>query len=243
MISGHLSRRSCVIGSANLFLSAAVLDRAGSAKAAIESRTSNFTRPSSSVPVAVLLDTGATVIDFAGPWEVFQDAEDAASPGFRPYTVAPNKQLLHATGDLLVMPQFDFSDAPLPKVLVIGAQGGHENQAKLEWIRRAAFTADIVMSVCTGAFLLAKTGLIDGLLATTHHDFYDKFERDFPNIHLVRGRRFVDNGKFVSSGGLTSGIDASLHIVSRYYGNDAANKLSKTLEHSSTGWLTGLQGK
>jgi transcriptional regulator GlxA family with amidase domain len=81
--------------------------------------------------------------------------------------------------------------------------------AKVEWLKKIAPDADIVMSVCTGAFLLARTGLLDGLSATTHHDFFDDFEREFPKLKLIRGRRFVDNGKFVTAGGLTSGVDGA----------------------------------
>lgn len=202
------------------------------------------------IPVAFLIDDYATVIDFCGPWEAFQDAGVAGGPGFLTYTVAPSTQPILTTGSggtseadrkgLRITPDYGFAEAPQPKVIVIGAQSGHTPQ-KIAWIRKAAAEADVVLSVCTGAFLLAKTGLLDGLSATTHHDFYDSFEKQFgERIKLVRARRFVDNGKYVSGGGLTSGVDASLHVIARYYGMDAAEKSALYMEHYSDDWKTGV---
>jgi transcriptional regulator GlxA family with amidase domain len=121
-------------------------------------------------------------------------------------------------------------------VLLIGAQDHYDDPTKRDWIRAVEPKADIVMSVCTGAFVLANSGLIDGLKATTHHNFFDSFERDFPKVKLVRGSRFVDNGKFISAGGLTSGIDAALHVVKRYYGSAAARTVADYMEYQSTAW-------
>jgi transcriptional regulator GlxA family with amidase domain len=94
------------------------------------------------------------------------------------------------------------------------------------------------MSVCTGAFILASTGLLDGLSATTHHFFFDQFAQKFPNVTLVRGRRFVDNGKLITAGGLTSGVDAALHVVQRYYGPAVTQRVADYMEYQSSGWRT-----
>jgi transcriptional regulator GlxA family with amidase domain len=77
--------------------------------------------------------------------------------------------------------------------------------------------------------------------ATTHHDFYDMFEKDFPRVHLVRNRRFVDNGKFITAGGLTSGVDAALHVISRVCGESVARTTAVYMEHDSNGWMSGLR--
>ena len=199
------------------------------------------------IPVAFLLDEGATVIDFAGPWEAFQDAivsgDDA---GFELYTVAPTREPIRATGGMEIIPRYGLADAPQPKVVVIPAQAGGRmagstTSSKIDWLQRVAAGADVVMSVCTGAFLLARTGLLDGLDATTHHDYFDEFANQFPKVRLLRGRRFVDNGKFVSAGGLTSGVDGALHVVARYYGIEAARASASYMEHHSQGWLSGMQ--
>jgi transcriptional regulator GlxA family with amidase domain len=196
--------------------------------------------------VAILLDDGATVIDFAGPWEAFQDAGVANVPGFELFTVAPSAAPLRASAGLQIVPDYTLDTAPQPNVVVIPAQGGGRQvapttEAKIAWLRHVQANADVVMSICTGAFLLARTGLIDGLFSTTHHDFYDQFAQAFPHVHLVRGRRFVDNGKFVSGGGLTSGVDAALHIIARYYGVDAARRSAAYMEHDGEGWISGVQ--
>ncbi|HEY2345820.1 MAG TPA: DJ-1/PfpI family protein [Xanthomonadaceae bacterium] len=202
--------------------------------------------PDGPIRAAILLDQGATVIDFAGPWEALQDAATDQGAGFELYTVAARPDPVTASGGLRIVPDYTFANAPQPKVLVMGAQAGGRQasdttSAKVEWIRHVAAGADIVMSVCTGAFLLARTGLLDGLSATTHHGFYDAFEQEFPQAHLVRNRRFVDNGKFLCGGGLTSGVDAALHVVARYFGSEAARASAAYMEHDSDGWLSGVR--
>jgi len=218
---------------------AAVVVKSGLAAGSEQSATPHNDKDA--VPVAVLLDKGATVIDFAGPWEVFQDVEIADAPCFRLFTVAPNRAPLRATGGLQLLPDFTFADAPAARVVVFGAQGGNDNADKLAWVRSVAAKADVVLSVCTGAFLLARTGLLDGLSATTHHDYYEQFEQTFPKVRLIRDRRFVDNGKFITAGGLTSGVDGALHVVSRFYGQSVAQRTATYMEHYATGWLSGTR--
>jgi transcriptional regulator GlxA family with amidase domain len=194
------------------------------------------------IPVAFLMDNHATMIDFAGPWEVFQDAGD-----FHLYTVAKTADELQTTGNIIgetmtglrYRADYTLANAPQPKIIVMGAQAGRDDPQKIAWIRKSAASADVVMSVCTGAFLLAATGLLDGLNATTHHQFYDQFASRYPKVTLARGRRFVDNGKFITAGGLTSGIDAALHVVERYQGRQATEQVAAYMEHSSSDWKTG----
>jgi transcriptional regulator GlxA family with amidase domain len=151
---------------------------------------------------------------------------------FRTALVSDTKQPFHATNGLLMTPLFSYEDAPQPNIIVMGAQGRH-TPAKIAWIRKAAKKADVVMSVCTGAFLLAKTGLLDGLRTTTHHDFYDSFEKQFPRVTLVRGPRYVENdgGTICSAGGITSGIELALRVVSRYFGDGAAARTAYYMEY------------
>lgn len=195
------------------------------------------------VPVAFLLDVGATVIDFAGPWEVFQDVEVDGSPGFELFVVAPSEAVIRASAGLQVLPTYTLDTAPSPKVVVVPAQGAREpadRARKVAWLRDRVADADVVMSVCTGAFLLAETGALDGREATTHHEFFDAFEERFPAITLRRGRRFVDLGSVITAGGLTSGIDAALRVVDRYYGREVASGTADFLEHHSTDWIDGV---
>lgn len=191
------------------------------------------------IPVAFLMGPHSTMIDFAGPWEVFQDSQSA----FYLYTVSDSTDELQTTGNMVgdkmtglrFRPDYSLANAPQPKIVVMGAQGDH-TPAKIAWIRSVAPKAEVVLSVCTGAFLLAKTGLLAGLEATTHHDFFDSFARQFPAVKLNRGAQFVDNGKFVTAGGLTSGIDGALHVVDRVLGREAAERTAFYMEHTSKEW-------
>jgi transcriptional regulator GlxA family with amidase domain len=94
----------------------------------------------------------------------------------------------------------------------------------------------MVMSICTGAFQLARCGLLDGLRATTHHESWDDFAREFPGVRLERGPRFIDNGRIATSGGLTAGIDLALHVVARYFDADTARAAARYMEYRSELW-------
>jgi transcriptional regulator GlxA family with amidase domain len=195
------------------------------------------------IPVAFVLTDGATVIDFAGPWEVFQDvmvegrgsSADDQMP-FRLFTVSDSKEPIRASGGLRIIPDYTFDDAPQPRIVVIGAQAGRSPKM-IDWMRRMTKQSDVVMSVCTGAFKLALTGALEGKPATTHHEYYDAFQARFPGVRLERGKRFVrsDPGIF-TAGGLTSGIDLALHVVEQYFGREAADRTARYMEYEGTGW-------
>ena len=181
------------------------------------------------VRVGIVVGNRATVIDFAGPWEAFESAQ--SDQGFELFMVSDTTKTLTATGGMQIVPLYTYETAPQPNVIVMGAQGDHTPE-KIAWIRQAGAKADLVMSVCTGAFLLAETGLLDGLTATTHHDFYDKFAEQFPRVNLVRGPRYVEHDKVASAGGLTSGFELALRVVERYYGARAANQTAYYMEYN-----------
>lgn len=189
------------------------------------------------VRVAFLLGDNANVIDTAGPWEVFQDVmidEGGLRQPFELYTVAPTEEMLRMTGGLKVVPHYSIANAPQPEVIVVPAhRSTGESRA---WLAAASAGTDITMSVCTGAFQLARAGLLKGIPATTHHDFFDAFAKEFPDIELRRGLRFVDNGRIATAGGLTSGIDMALHVVSRYYGVEVAAAAANYMEYTSDDW-------
>ena len=187
------------------------------------------------VRVAFMLGDNTNVIDMAGPWEVFQDVMlDGNHEPFELFTVAPTDKPVRMTGGLEINPRYSIKNAPQPHVIVVPAQ--RSTDASREWLRSASEQTDVTMSVCTGAFQLARVGLLKGLAATTHHEFWDKFNEEFPDIELRRGLRFVDSGRVATAGGLTSGIDMALHIVSRYFGVDAAARTAQYMEYSSDAW-------
>jgi YHS domain-containing protein len=121
-------------------------------------------------------------------------------------------------------------------VIVIPAQS-EPSPAVLEWIRNSSKTTDVTMSVCTGAFVLAKTGLLNGKSATTYHGAFGRFAMKFPDVQLKRGTRFVENGNLATAGGLSSGIDLALHVVERYYGREVTQKAAYDMEYQGQGWM------
>src|SRR5262249_416055 len=190
------------------------------------------------IPVAFLISDGAVVIDFCGPWEVFQDV---MIPGneempFRLYTVAETKKPIRTSGGMQIVPDYTIHDAPPPKVIVIPAQSTR-SPAVLEWIRKCSETTDVTLSVCTGAFVLAKTGLLNGKPAATYHGAFERFTMQFPDVQLKRGARFVENGNLATAGGLSSGIDLALRVVERYYGREVARKTAYDMEYQGEGWM------
>ena len=190
-----------------------------------------------SIPVAFLISDGAVLIDFIGPWEVFGSVMiHGRMDFFQLYTVAETAKPVRAGGGMKIVPDHTLESAPAPKIIVIPAQKD-PSQAVLDWIRKSAKAADVTMSVCTGAYGLAKTGLLDGRSATTHHASYVDFATRFPKIHVQRGVRFVEDGNLASSGGLSSGIDLAFHVVERYFGQDAATQTAYDMEYQGQGWM------
>ena len=185
--------------------------------------------PDGAIRTAVAIGPGVNVIDMSGPWEVFQDAAVNRSATFELYTVAADSALVTASGGFEIKPSYTYDTAPQPHVVVIPAHSSTDETA--QWLRRVGANADLLMSVCTGAFVLAESGLLDGKTATTHHDFYDQFASTFPKVRLVRGLRFVEHDRIASAGGLTSGIDLALRVVERYLGRKAADTTAHYMEY------------
>jgi putative intracellular protease/amidase/YHS domain-containing protein len=230
----------CVLALSALFATGApVKTDIRSNQKAVSANTTSLKPPNKGqIPVAFLISDGAVVIDFCGPWEVFHDV---MIPGkeempFRLYTVAETKKPIRTAGGMQIVPDYTIEDAPPPKVIVIPAQSA-PNPAVLDWIRKSSKTTDVTMSVCTGAFVLAKTGLLNGKSATTYHGAFGRFATEFPNIQLKRGARFVENGNLATAGGLSSGIDLALRVVERYYGREVARKTAYDMEYQGEGWM------
>lgn len=234
----EVSRRGAIAG---VVAAAAMMSARSEAAQAPHTNAAPF--PPGKIPVAFLMDEASTMMDFAGPWEVFQDVQMANANGYFLFTVAPRMTIYNTTGTIMsgpaghgmkglrFTPDYTVDDAPQPRVIVMGAQMNFAGPEKLAWLRRAAPAAEIVLSVCTGNFIAANAGLLDGLRATTHHRFFAQFEREFPRVTLVRDQRVVDNGKFISGGGITAGIDAALHVVRRHFGHEVVRRTIEYMEY------------
>jgi transcriptional regulator GlxA family with amidase domain len=204
------------------------------------------------IPVAIVLTDYANLIDFSGPWSVFSNvrvkgrgnSKNEDVPGddqypFHCFTVGDSTRPLTIDSGLTITPEYTFDDAPLPRVVVVGAQRGSPKMKA--WLQKAAAnpSTDVIMSVCTGAFKLAGAGLLDGKPATTHHGYYDELAKNFPQVKVKRGLRFVESDPHTfTAGGLTSGFDLALHVVSIYFGKPAAQQTADWLEYRSQEWRT-----
>jgi transcriptional regulator GlxA family with amidase domain len=187
------------------------------------------------IKVAFAISTGGNVIDMAGPWETFQDTmyPNGDMP-FHLFTIAETTDIVEMTGGLRIEPTYSFGGIPfMPNVVVVGAQS-NGSEKFMELLRVVQGKVDLTMSVCTGAFKLAKSGILDGKSATTHHDFYDDFAKAYPKVNLIRGERFVDDGSIITAGGLTSGISAALHVIERYFDEATVARTARYMEFVPT---------
>jgi len=239
-----MNRRELLKRSAALSLAAGTLALPGATaetfdEAAGSAKLNPLTPPANaSIPVAFLISEGAVVIDFCGPWEVFErvNIPDRKYDAFSLYTVAESAAPIHTSGGMQITPKYTIANAPPPKVIVIPAQSP-ASEATKAWIRNATKSTDVTMSVCTGAFVLASTGLLNGKSATTHHGAYVDLAMQYPDIHVERGARFVEVGNLATAGGLTSGMDLAFRVVERYFGLDRASQTASMLEYQGQGWL------
>jgi transcriptional regulator GlxA family with amidase domain len=193
----------------------------------------NYTRN-----VAIVVYEGVELLDFAGPGEVFAAAanigNDRGQPAFKVYTVAPARQAIKSQGFLTITPDYGIDDAPLPDIVVIpggSSQTLVENAAFMSWASTAMLTAKLTLTVCTGAFVPAKLGLLDGFQATTHHSAFDRLRSAAPAATVIEGKRFVDNGAIVTTAGVSAGIDGALHTVARLLGRHVADATARYMEY------------
>jgi transcriptional regulator GlxA family with amidase domain len=187
------------------------------------------------IRIGFVISNGANVIDLAGPWETFQDTmHPNGDMPFELFTIAETTQIVEMTNGLRVEPTYSFDAVPfMPNVIIVGAQS-NGSEDFMELLRGVQGKVDLTMSVCTGAFKLAKSGILDGKSATTHHEFYDDFAKRYPKVNLVRGVRFVDDGSIITAGGLTSGISAALHVIERYFDASYAARTAAYMEFVPT---------
>lgn len=190
------------------------------------------------IPVAFALSPGAEVVDFSGPWGVFEYVylPDADMKPFELFTVAETLAPVTVSGGMAIVANHTFETAPQPKLIVVPAIEGDPSEAMVKWLVEASKGTDLTMSVCNGAFVLAKAGLLAGKRATCHHGSYALFQADFPDIAVKRGARYVDEGRIATSGGLSSGIDLALHVVERYFGTEIVENTATALEYQGQGW-------
>jgi putative intracellular protease/amidase len=184
--------------------------------------------PQTRKKAAILIFDGVQIIDYTGPYEVFGQA------GMEVFTVAVKPEMITTAMGMRVTPQYTLENAPGADVLLI--PGGDVTRTQgdpnvINWVQERAKQTEYVVSVCNGAYILAKTGLLDGLTATTFYNLIDGLSALAPKVKVVRDQRYVDNGKFITTAGISSGIDGSLYVVSKLFGKGRAQMAALNMEY------------
>ncbi len=183
--------------------------------------------------IAFYLQPGVEVLDFAGPMEVF------AYAGYEVFTVSKTKAPLLSQGILKILPDYSIEDAPKSDILAFfggNAENAYREEDVIDWVK-AQRGVEFYFSVCTGAFILAEAGILDGQTATTFHGALDGFEKQYPNVNVKRGVRFVDNGTVITTAGVSAGIDGALHLVAKLQGLEKAKEAAFYMEYDK--WKPG----
>ncbi|WP_194955142.1 DJ-1/PfpI family protein [Sphingopyxis solisilvae] len=186
--------------------------------------------------VAILVFEDAEVLDFAGPFEVFSVASELHDHAlFDVRIVAATGAPVRAVNGFMVVPNATFAGMRQPDILVIAGGAGTRRVMSdpelIAWAGNAAASAEIILSVCSGARILAALGLLDDLEVTTHHQMFDHIAELAPRAHLRPGARFVDTGKIITTGGISAGIDGAFHVVSRLHGTGLAAATARYMEY------------
>ena len=185
--------------------------------------------------LAILIFDGVQIIDYTGPYETFGHTYSNDGEAFNIYTVSEKTNAITTSMGMSVNPKYSFENTPKPDVLLV--PGGDvraqvDSPTVIKWVQNAAQTAEIVMSVCNGAFIIAKAGLLDGMEATTTAGLIPMLRQAAPKVKVVDDRRFVDNGRIITTAGLSSGIDGALHVIERLYGRGTAQMAALGMEYN-----------
>jgi transcriptional regulator GlxA family with amidase domain len=186
--------------------------------------------------VGILLFNNIDLLDITGPYEVFSLARTEDNQNiFKLCTVARTKQAITTWSGFTIAPVYCFADFPKPDILFvpggIGTRTEIDNHTLIQFIRDIYPHVELVISVCTGALLLAKAGLLKKLRATTHHSAFNLLSELEPTAIIDKTERYVDNGKIILSAGISAGIDMSFYVIKRLYGKEMAEQIAEHMEY------------
>jgi transcriptional regulator GlxA family with amidase domain len=192
--------------------------------------------------VAIVVFDDVETLDFAAPFEVFSLGGTRIVPGSLDVVTVGWKPTVRAYNGLTVLPTIvGPPDRDVDVLVLPGGLGVEPTLAKepelVRWILTAAGAASWVMSICSGALFLASAGLLRGRSANTHPSDYEALRRMDPSVHIAHEKRFVRDGKYVTSAGISAGIDSSLYLLSELVGGDAARRTAEWMEYRSHEWM------
>lgn len=185
--------------------------------------------------VLIYIYNDVEVLDFAGPYEVFNAANNLLNENvFDIYIIAESTDVVFARNGLKILPHSSINSSPQGDILIIPGGDGRRIQMHLpfvtDWIKSQFNDLKYLLSVCTGAFIVGSAGLLKGMKATTHHSSFEEFVRTFPDTELVKNVSYVDNGKIITSAGVATGIKASLHLLDIISGNELGKQVTEYME-------------
>ncbi len=191
--------------------------------------------------VGIVLFENVEVLDFCGPFEVFsvtrlheEKRREEPSP-FEVLLVAEKTDPIVTTGGMKVIPHHTFENCPRLDILVVPGGWGTRKEIKnpimLDWLRKCASEVETLTSVCTGSILLGFAGLLDGHRATTHWGSLDWMRKSLPTIIVEYDKHVVEDGRILTSAGISAGIDMALRVVARYYGEPVARATARYMEY------------
>ncbi len=178
--------------------------------------------------VAIFLYKGAEILDLAGPSEVF------AAAGFDTYTMSVDGNEILSQGFITIKPQYSLENVPVPDIVVFpggDATASANDPRVMEWVKKLHDRGSILMSVCTGAQILARAGYLDNKNITTWHGYIKDLQKLVPTAVVLGNTRYVDNGNIITTAGVSAGIDGALHLVSRLNGMEAARQTAYYMEY------------
>jgi len=186
--------------------------------------------------VGIYLFNNVELLDFAGPYEVFSVTSELNNYEiFTVFTLTEDGEPVKSVNGLKIIPDYSIQSHPHIDILIIpGGEGTKTvitDQRAIDWIRAAYEKAEIMMSVCSGARIPGILGLLDNIESTTHHEVFGDLQRIAPLTIINKEKRFIDNGRIMTSGGISAGIDLSLHIVKKLCGSSVAGKTIRYMEY------------
>jgi transcriptional regulator GlxA family with amidase domain len=196
------------------------------------------------INIAVLIYHGVELVDMNGPIDVFLHANryinKLDNKLYHVYTVAATSAIILSEDDIIsITPQYTIDNCPKPDIIVIpGIINQEVDPTIVSWISKMGLEKRVIMSVCIGALILAKTGLLNGKRATTHYLAIGDLHKQYPDINIVKNVRFVEDGSdanglcIVTTGGITSGIDGALHLVENQKGPVVAQQVADVMVYN-----------
>lgn len=190
------------------------------------------------ITIGILLFHEVEVLDFAGPFEIFSLAEEKDKKLCSVITISEKEEIISARNGLKVVADYTCLNHPELDILIVpGGYGAEEveikNRAILDWIKGQRSKVRYLASVCTGAFLLAESGLLDGLEVTTHHLDQERLQKDYPKLKVLSNQKFVDQGDILTSGGISAGMNLSFFLLEKLFSRSVAIETAERMEYDN----------